>query len=125
MYLSVLFYAIFFGTLQSVCNAFLVQSYKDLLIQRMDPIVSPGQVSSHVHVFQGSSGLAPNSTYDIINGGKCSTMGTQHDKSNYWVSQIYGKNANCTLSPLPMSEFRAYYINVRNVIQSRDVMELT
>jgi hypothetical protein len=125
MYRSVLFGAIFFGTLQGVCNAFVIQSYKDLVLQRMDPIVSPGQVSGHVHVFQGSSGLAPTSTYDDIFGGKCSTMGTQEDKSNYWVAQVYGKNANGTLSPLPMSEFRAYYINVRNAIQSRGVMELT
>ncbi|KAJ3991522.1 hypothetical protein F5050DRAFT_1581285, partial [Lentinula boryana] len=74
---------------------------------RMDPIVSPGEVSSHVHsgksskillsgtkstshaIVLGGSGFGLNVNTSILQGSDCTSIPVQEDKSNYWFPQLY------------------------------------
>ncbi|KAJ3986052.1 hypothetical protein F5890DRAFT_1506543 [Lentinula detonsa] len=66
-------------------NAYwLMASNNVLTTQRMDPIVSPGEVSSHVHSVLGGSGFGLNVNTSILQGSDCTSIPVQEDKSNYW-----------------------------------------
>ncbi|KAJ3800140.1 hypothetical protein GGU11DRAFT_774411 [Lentinula aff. detonsa] len=66
-------------------NAYwLMASNNVLTTQRMDPIVSPGEVSSHVHSVLGGSGFGLNVSTSILQGSECTSIPVQEDKSNYW-----------------------------------------
>ncbi|KAJ4481131.1 hypothetical protein J3R30DRAFT_3287236 [Lentinula aciculospora] len=66
-----------------------------LTTQRLDPIVSPGEVSSHVHsgntlyLVLGGSGFGLNVNTSILQGSDCTSLPIQEDKSNYWFPQLY------------------------------------
>ena len=58
-------------------------------VGRMDPIVSPGKISAHVHTFKGASGLTQNVTADQLLASNCSSCEIKQDKSAYWTPQLY------------------------------------
>ncbi|KAF8348791.1 hypothetical protein F5887DRAFT_1241665 [Amanita rubescens] len=64
-----------------------------LTTQRLDPIVSPGQVSSHVHAVVGGSNFGTLSTANL-RGSQCTSMPIPQDKSNYWFPLLYFQWAN-------------------------------
>ncbi|KAH8879246.1 hypothetical protein GQ53DRAFT_604288, partial [Thozetella sp. PMI_491] len=68
---------------------------------RLDPIVSPGRVNSHVSLAIGGSNFGPNLSTDVLRSSKCSTLETQEDKSAYWVAPLYGRNKDGTWTALP------------------------
>jgi len=41
--------------------------------ERLDPIVNPGSISSHVHTISGGSGFSANMTYADARAAKCSS----------------------------------------------------
>ena len=59
------------------------RGHDSLLRTRLDPIVSPGKVAGHVHMFSGSSAITPTMTYDKARQG-CTTNKMSEDKSG-WV----------------------------------------
>lgn len=59
---------------------------------RMDPIVSPGKPSQHVHSVMGSSGFGMNATADDLANGKCSNALIKGDMSAYWFPNVYFKD---------------------------------
>jgi len=64
-----------------------------LAYARVDPIISPGQVSGHVHALYGSNAIRINYDYDRIqNESTCTTMRVQADLSNYWFPALYHWN---------------------------------
>ncbi len=50
---------------------------------RIDPIVSPGELSDHAHTLHGSTGLGINAKFGDLMGG-CTTCKVAQDKSAYW-----------------------------------------
>ncbi|ORY20911.1 hypothetical protein BCR39DRAFT_601419 [Naematelia encephala] len=62
-----------------------------LVRTRLDPIITPGKVSSHVHVFSGSSAITANATFESLTAGDCTTSFIQADKSIYWAPHLYYK----------------------------------
>jgi hypothetical protein len=56
-----------------------------LIIERADPIISPGQVSGHVHTVMGGNGFGFNMDYAATQASTCSSCTVVQDKSNYWV----------------------------------------
>ncbi|TVY40413.1 WSC domain-containing protein [Lachnellula occidentalis] len=61
-----------------------------LVIGRMDPIVSPGVASGHVHAVQGGNGFALSMTsQQAVNSSTCTTAYLTADKSNYWTPALY------------------------------------
>lgn len=78
---------------------------------RLDPIIAPGEVSAHVHMFQGANAVQTTYDYDTIREeSTCSTIIVQEDMSNYWTPAMYywdGKD-NFTLI---RGDFHIYYLN--------------
>ncbi|WWC91452.1 uncharacterized protein L201_006398 [Kwoniella dendrophila CBS 6074] len=82
---------------------FIVQHGKATFTTRVDPIISPGGISSHVHTVVGSSSFKNVYDYDNSRNGKCTTANVIEDKSNYWIPQLYRKEDNGTFALVPMN----------------------
>ncbi|KAJ3497299.1 hypothetical protein NLG97_g2013 [Lecanicillium saksenae] len=65
---------------------------KQLTIARADPIVNPGQPSTHVHHVLGGSNFGLSSTGEDLMNSKCSTAKVKGDNSNYWFPTLYFKD---------------------------------
>ncbi|OAQ95936.1 hypothetical protein LLEC1_02031 [Akanthomyces lecanii] len=65
---------------------------KQLTIARADPIVNPGQPSTHVHHVLGGSNFGLSSTGEELKNSKCSTALIKGDNSNYWFPSLYFKD---------------------------------
>ncbi|POR33764.1 Uncharacterized protein TPAR_06046 [Tolypocladium paradoxum] len=63
-------------------------------LARMDPIVNPGDVSSHVHAIHGSSGFSENADTSNLLAGDCTSCRVTQDKSSYWHPALYFQNAD-------------------------------
>jgi hypothetical protein len=62
--------------------------------QRLDPIVNPGQVSSHVHTILGVNEFNPLLTEDQQTASTCTSAPVQQDKSSYWAQSLYHRDSN-------------------------------
>ncbi|KAI1329065.1 hypothetical protein F5Y16DRAFT_367307 [Xylariaceae sp. FL0255] len=58
-------------------------------LARIDPIVDPGEISSHAHTIQGSSGFGLSATYSDLTEGNCTSCAVNEDKSAYWTPALY------------------------------------
>lgn len=59
-------------------------------LARVDPLVSPGEVSAHVHAIHGSSGFNEKATFaDITAPNTCTSCSIAEDKSVYWTPALY------------------------------------
>ncbi|KAH8887849.1 hypothetical protein GQ53DRAFT_271453 [Thozetella sp. PMI_491] len=67
---------------------------KPVVVERLDPIVSPGTVSGHVHTVMGGNAFTSNMTYETTQTSQCTTCGVTKDLSNYWVPTVYFQAAN-------------------------------
>jgi len=65
----------------------------ELTVQRLDPVVQPGQLpSSHVHHIVGGNAFNATMTGDIGAKGTCTTCQMAEDFSNYWTAALYFKH---------------------------------
>ncbi|KAK4556946.1 hypothetical protein LTR86_005927 [Recurvomyces mirabilis] len=60
-----------------------------LVLERIDPIVSPYEVSGHVHTVSGGSGFGFNTTYEQQRASACSSCPIKDDLSAYWTPKLY------------------------------------
>lgn len=60
-----------------------------LTTQRVDPVVHPGIVSTHVHSVLGGSNFGLNITTDDLRKSECTSIPILEDKSNYWFPHLY------------------------------------
>ncbi|KAI9166821.1 hypothetical protein HJFPF1_02936 [Paramyrothecium foliicola] len=67
---------------------------KQLTKGRMDPNVSPGKPSNHVHTIMGGSGFSMSATGDDLMKSECSNAKIKGDNSNYWFPSLYFKDPN-------------------------------
>jgi hypothetical protein len=67
-----------------------------------DPIVSPGEISGHVHVIAGGNGFDYNMTYRDTQASKCSSCPIKEDLSNYWTPKLFYKYENGSVTPVPL-----------------------
>jgi len=90
---------------------FIIQVNRSSVVTRLDPIISPGKVSGHVHRFYGSSIVDQNlhKASEMANLAQCSTTAVQDDKSLYWVPQVYHRSLNGSLLMVPLRYHSAYY----------------
>lgn len=75
---------------------------------RMDPIVSPGVASQHVHSVMGGSNFALNVTGEELMNSQCSNSKIKGDNSNYWVPSLYFQDPATGL----FESVDMYYMNV-------------
>ncbi len=82
-----------------------------LTIGRTDPIVSPGKVSSHVHVVQGGNAFSNSATGDDLMKSTCSTANLAADKSAYWMPRLYFHDRNNgSFEPVELFYMNVYYL---------------
>ncbi|KAL1890148.1 hypothetical protein Sste5346_008441 [Sporothrix stenoceras] len=56
---------------------------------RIDPLVSPGEPSMHLHAIMGSGGFGESATYADITASDCTSCLVTEDKSSYWHPALY------------------------------------
>ncbi len=69
------------------CNA-------PLVVERADPIVSPGNVSGHLHTIMGGNGFGFTMDYADTQESTCSSCLVTKDFSNYWVPELFYQAEN-------------------------------
>lgn len=67
-----------------------------LTIQRSDPIVSPGTLSSHVHAVIGGTAFQQTMGPTTAPNAKDTTCDKKLDHSNYWQPQLYHERTDGT-----------------------------
>lgn len=65
-----------------------------LVMERIDPIVSPGEVSGHVHTVSGGSGFGYTTSYEQQRASACSSCPIKQDLSAYWTPKLYYMGPN-------------------------------
>lgn len=84
---------------------------KQLVQGRMDPIVSPGVTSSHVHTVMGASNFGKSSTGETIVDSQCTNALVKGDMSNYWFPSVYFHDEEAdTFEPVEVFYVNAYYL---------------
>lgn len=82
-----------------------------LLTARMDPIINPGTVGSHVHTIQGGSAFAETMDDTTALHSNCTSSLVKNDKSNYWTPSLYFIDPNdpSNITSVPMFYMNVYY----------------
>jgi len=64
-----------------------------LTVQRLDPVVEPGNApSAHVHHIVGGNAFNASMDGDVGERATCTTCQMSEDFSNYWTAQLYFKH---------------------------------
>lgn len=73
------------------------------VIDRLDPLVNPGQVpSGHLHQIVGGNGFnATMTTGDVGKTATCTTCEFSDDFSNYWTATLHFRAANGSYHKIP------------------------
>jgi hypothetical protein len=74
-----------------------------IVIERIDPLVNPGQVpSTHIHQIVGGNAFnATMPSTDVSNAASCTTCSFTDDFSNYWTANLYFKARNGSYKRVP------------------------
>ncbi|KAN0098789.1 protein of unknown function (DUF1996) domain containing protein [Hyaloscypha variabilis] len=88
-----------------------------LVMGRMDPIISPGVPSGHVHAVQGENAFALTSTDNQLLSSTCTSALVKNDKSAYWTPSLYFHDPSTGL----LENVEMYYMNVFDA--TTDVIE--
>ena len=80
-----------------------------LVNERLDPVVSPNALASHMHTVIGGSNFGAPCNYADAIKSSCTSFPISIDKSNYWMPELYWINNNgSSFTPLG-HPFRVYY----------------
>lgn len=83
---------------------------KGLTAGRMDPIVSPGKTSAHVHTIMGGSAFGTSTTGEDTVNAQCTNAKIKGDNSNYWFPSVYFHDEEAdTFEPVEVFYVNAYY----------------
>ena len=89
-------------------RAFWIVRHKSLSTDRLDPIVQPGVVSSHVHTIVGAKNFGPTVDNETLLASECTTAPVQADMSSYWAPQLYYRSENESLTLIPIQAVNTY-----------------
>lgn len=87
-----------------------------LMEGRVDPIISPGNASSHVHTIQGGSNMGISATGEDLMNSACSSALIVGDNSGYWVPKAYFRDPSTGL----LEDVDLYYMNVYYFFEPTD-----
>ncbi|KAJ5100046.1 hypothetical protein N7532_007047 [Penicillium argentinense] len=94
-------------------QAYTVTNTDLFMFKNIDPIVLPGQYTSHMHSFFGSDAVTVNTTTSAELQKGCSSTENPNDFSTYWVPTLYLVQ-NGTHRPITPMRFSAYYENLNS-----------
>jgi hypothetical protein len=77
--------------------------------QRLDPALTPGSESPHLHSFDGGNALSASSNFDSQMGSTCTTARIKPDKSLYWRPTLFWNGNNTGFYRVPESAAKIYY----------------
>ena len=81
-----------------------------LMYARVDPIISPGKASAHVHLGMGGSNWAPSMEEDTALKSSCTSTQAKADKSVYWAPRLSFKSPhNGTYISVAATQEKVYY----------------
>lgn len=83
---------------------------------RVDPIVTPGKTSSHVHTIQGGSNFGISATGQDMMDSNCSSALIEGDNSAYWVPKLYFHDKATGM----VEDVRMYYMNIYYFFEPTD-----
>lgn len=69
-----------------------------LVVERVDPIVAPGNVSAHVHTVMGGNGFDFEMDYADTQASTCTSCTVHGDFSNYWTPVLYYQGEDGTFT---------------------------
>ncbi|KAG8881684.1 hypothetical protein FRB97_009233 [Tulasnella sp. 331] len=103
-------------TTAGAANAwFRVACTLPIVQERIDPILSPGAISQHLHNIHGGSNFSMNETYATAAASACTSCEVAQDLSNYWTPTLYFKDpVNGTFTKVPNGGLLVYYENRGN-----------
>jgi hypothetical protein len=67
-----------------------------LVVERTDPIVNPGALSSHLHTIMGGNGFKPKMDYNDTQASTCASCTVIGDMSNYWTPTMFFQHQDGT-----------------------------
>ncbi|KAK0512548.1 hypothetical protein JMJ35_004565 [Cladonia borealis] len=102
------------GSLTGFSDAFWRMSCGIIQTGRIDPVVSPGKISGHVHKIAGASNIGLDSTYNTLQQSNCTSCEIQKDKSAYWTPQLYYHLSNGSFEEVPNQGMTVYYLGRGN-----------
>ncbi len=74
-----------------------------LTIQRLDPVVQPGESpSSHLHHIVGGNAFNASMEGDVATRATCTTCEMSEDFSNYWTATLFFKHQNGSYHRVPV-----------------------
>lgn len=82
-FLLFLSYSSLLVSVSAIPGPFFVLQGSSLISERLDPILSPGGVSAHVHNIYGANKISASWEYDTVRTSTCNSMGLKVDNSNY------------------------------------------
>jgi hypothetical protein len=78
---------------------------------RVDPVVSPGVASGHMHGIMGGSNFGLTVEGDQLLTSKCTNAMILNDHSNYWAPEVYFNNPNNgSFTKVPLFYMNVYYL---------------
>ncbi|KAE9374342.1 hypothetical protein N431DRAFT_455118 [Stipitochalara longipes BDJ] len=93
------------GALSTLSTALLRFQCSQLVVQRLDPLVAPGQIpSTHLHQIVGGNAFNVTmdpKTMDIPSTATCTSCSFSEDFSNYWTAVLFFKAKNGTFKRVP------------------------
>ncbi|KAI9162692.1 Proline utilization trans-activator [Paramyrothecium foliicola] len=95
-------------------SAYTIVTAGAFMEKNIDPIVVPGQYTSHLHTFFGSDAVTANTTTSKELQAGCSTAENPNDYSSYWTPTLVKKNEDGSVQRVPFSRFSAYYVSIEN-----------
>ena len=88
-----------------------------VMFGRVDPIISPGKASAHVHMGMGNSNFGPFLDGDSALNASCTSAQAKADKSAYWTPRLsFRSPKNNSYIPVAATQEKVYY---RSVTASR------
>jgi hypothetical protein len=83
--------------------AFLRFECSQLVVQRLDPLVTPGEVSPHLHQIVGGNAfnVSMHPELDLPKLATCTTCTFKEDLSNYWTAVLYFRAPNGSFKRVP------------------------
>ena len=95
------------------CAYFVQYTGGYLVTERVDPLLSPGVASNHVHSITGGNGFKANMTFADTQASTCTTAEVTQDKTNYWMPVLYFNN-NGKFYKVPEANNRKIYYKYGN-----------
>lgn len=84
-------------------DAYWIVQHKVLTHDRLDPIVSPGKVASHVHTVVGASNFGPTVSVETLQASNCTTAPVQKDKRRVFPKTSSTNSALTRLALCPVA----------------------